>query len=515
MLLKNLIKDLSPDVASIKIRGVSFDSRTIKKGELFVSIKGSKFDGDKFIDEACKKGASVIVHSKNLKKINKSKYIKVKDTREILANISNNYYKKKPKNIIAVTGTNGKTSISDFFCQIFLQQKKKSGFIGTLGFRKNKILKKRNLTTLDPFTLNKDLNDMKLNGINDVIIEASSHGLKQKRLNFLNLKAGIFTNLSHDHLDYHKTMKDYLNAKLLLFKKNLSKGSFMITDTDIKQFKILKKLKDKKRFKLYTIGSRSNIFKIHKHSIYKNLQVLEIEYKNKIYKLKINLYGSIQIKNLLMAILASKSCGLKIENIFSKIHRVKSVEGRLELIRTLPNKSKIFLDYAHTPDALQNAILSLRQHFNKKINVIFGCGGERDKIKRVKMGKVAKKYCNKIYLTDDNPRNENANSIRSQIKKGLEGSNFNEIGNRKKAIIFALRNSKPDEVILIAGKGHENYQYIRNKKIYFNDKEIVRKFKINKNNFNKKNETLKFNAEILKKTLGNKKNYLFNGVSIN
>ena len=281
MLLKNLIKDLSPDVASIKIRGVSFDSRTIKKGELFVSIKGSKFDGDKFIDEACKKGASVIVHSKNLKKINKSKYIKVKDTREILANISNNYYKKKPKNIIAVTGTNGKTSISDFFCQIFLQQKKKSGFIGTLGFRKNKILKKRNLTTLDPFTLNKDLNDMKLNGINDVIIEASSHGLKQKRLNFLNLKAGIFTNLSHDHLDYHKTMKDYLNAKLLLFKKNLSKGSFMITDSDIKQFKILKKLKDKKRFKLYTIGSRSNIFKIHKHSIYKNFQVLEIEYKNK------------------------------------------------------------------------------------------------------------------------------------------------------------------------------------------------------------------------------------------
>ena len=133
MLLKNLIKDLSPDVASIKIRGVSFDSRTIKKGELFVSIKGSKFDGDKFIDEACKKGASVIVHSKNLKKINKSKYIKVKDTREILANISNNYYKKKPKNIIAVTGTNGKTSISDFFCQIFLQQKKKIWFYWNFG----------------------------------------------------------------------------------------------------------------------------------------------------------------------------------------------------------------------------------------------------------------------------------------------------------------------------------------------------------------------------------------------
>ena len=515
MLLKNLISNLKPDVAAIKIRGVSFDSRNIKRGDLFVSIKGSKFNGNDYINEATSKGAKAVIHSQAIKKNKKAIYIKVKDTREALAKLSVKHYKNKPKNIIAVTGTNGKTSISDFFHQIFMLQNKKAGFIGTLGFKKNKLLKKRDLTTLDSLNLNKDLEEIKKAGINNVIIEASSHGLKQKRLNFLKIKAGVFTNLTHDHLDYHKTMSDYLNSKLLLFKKLLKKKSSIITDTDIKQYKTLEKIGKKRKLKIYTIGSKSNIFKILNHKIYKNFQVLEIKYKKKVYKLKINLYGSIQIKNLLMAVLASKICGLKIKNIFRKIEKIKSVEGRLELIRTLPNQSKIFLDYAHTPDALENAIFSLREHFKKKITVIFGCGGDRDKNKRKLMGSIAKKYCNKIYITDDNPRNENPKKIRNHIMKGLKGSRAKEIGNRKKAIIYALKNSNPQEVILIAGKGHENYQDLGKKRIFLSDKNIVRKFKSPKIFSNKKFNVLKYNAEILKKVLKNKKNYFFDGVSIN
>ena len=216
-----------------------------------------------------------------------------------------------------------------------------------------------------------------------------------------------------------------------------------------------------------------------------------------------------------MAILASKICGLKIKNVFDKIEKIKSVEGRLQLIRTLPNQSKIFLDYAHTPDALKNAILSLREHFQKKITVIFGCGGERDKSKRSLMGKVAKKYCDKIYITDDNPRNESAKKIRNDIMKGLKNSTDKEIGNRKKAILYALKNSDPYEVILIAGKGHETYQDLGKRKIFLSDKNIVKRFK-NKNIFsNKKNNNLKYNGTILKRTLKTKKNYFFNGVSIN
>ena len=515
MLLKNLISNLTSDNASIKIKGISFDTRNLKKGDLFVSIKGDKFNGDNYIKLASSKGASAIVHSSNLKKNKKIKYIKVNDTRETLAKLSANYYKKKPKNIIAVTGTNGKTSVSDFFHQIFLLQKKKVGFIGTLGSKKNKKLKKRNLTTLDPVSLNKDLYQMKKSGIDNVIIEASSHGIKQKRLNFLKIKAGIFTNLSHDHLDYHKNMKNYLNSKLILFRKILKNKSSIVTDTDIKEYKILKKIKEKKKFKIYSIGSKSNIFNVLKHNIYKNFQELEIKYKKRVFKLKINLFGSVQIKNLLMAILASKICGLKIENVFKKIHKIKSIEGRIQLIRTLPNQSKIFVDYAHTPEALENAILSLREHFKKKITVIFGCGGERDIKKRILMGQVAKKYCDKIYITDDNPRFEDPKKIRSQIKKGLEGSSFKEIGNRKKAITLALKNSSPKDVILIAGKGHENYQDLGKKRIFLSDKNIVKNFKPPKSSYNKNINILKFNSTILKKVLNSKKNYFFNGVSIN
>tara|TARA_B100000586_G_scaffold80421_1_gene56659 strand:+ start:5314 stop:8148 length:2835 start_codon:yes stop_codon:yes gene_type:complete len=515
MLLKNLISNLKPEVAALKIKGISFDSRSIKKGDLFVSIKGDKFDGDDYINQATSKGAKVIVHSRPIKKNKKVTFIKFKDTRNILAKLSTRYYKNKPKNIIAVTGTNGKTSVSDFFYQIFMLQKKKSGFIGTLGFRKNKLLKRRNLTTLDSLTLNKDLDEMKRSGINNVIIEASSHGLKQKRLDFLKVKVGIFTNLSHDHLDYHKDMKDYLRSKFLLFKSLLREKGAVITDTDIKQYGAIKKIQRKRKLKIFTIGSKSNTFEVLNHKIFKNFQSLEIKYNKKIYKLKINLYGSIQIKNLLMAVLASKICGLKIKNIFKKIEKIKSVEGRLQLIRILPNQSKIFLDYAHTPDALKNAILSLREHFQKKITVVFGCGGERDKSKRKLMGKVAKKYCDKIYITDDNPRNENPKKIRKDIMKGLKNSTAKEIGNRKKAILYALENSDPHEVILIAGKGHETYQDLGKRKIFLSDRNIVKSLK-NRNIYSdKQSNHLKYNGMILEKTLKTKKNYFFNDVSIN
>ena len=515
MLLKNLIKNLKPKEARVKIRGISFDSRNTKKGDLFISIKGNQDDGNKYIDEAINNGAKVIIHSRTVKPKSNVIFIRYKDTRNILAKLSSRYFKKKPNNIIAVTGTNGKTSVSDFFYQIFLLQNKKSGFIGTLGTRKNKSLKKRGLTTLDPFTLNKDLDIMKRNGIDNVIIEASSHGLKQKRLNFLKIKTGIFTNLSHDHLDYHKNMNDYLNSKLILFRKLIKKKGTIITDTDINQFETIKKIQKKRKLNILTIGSDGNKFKIIDHKIFENFQVLKIIFNKKIYKLKVNLYGSIQIKNLLMSILASNTCGLKIPEIFKNIEKIKSVEGRLELVRNLPNKTKIFLDFAHTPDALKHSILSLREHFQKKITIIFGCGGERDKNKRVLMGKVARKYCDKIYVTDDNPRGENAKKIRKEIMKGLKNSSVIEIGNRKKAINIALNNSNPGEIILVAGKGHETYQDFGKRKIFFSDKRIINNFKSKKILSEKKINNLKYNASILKKFIYTKKNYLFDGVSIN
>ena len=446
MLLKNLINNLNSKIGNERIRGISLDSRNIKKGDIFVSIKGNRFDGNRYIEQAISRGAKAVIYSGSLKKkYKKAKLIKVKDTKSKLAEICSKYYKKKPKNIIAVTGTNGKTSVSDFFHQIFTLQKKRVGSLGTLGFKKNNYLKQRELTTLDSLHLNKDLYEMKKSNIDNVIIEASSHGLRQKRLDFLNIKAGIFTNLSHDHLDYHKSMKDYFSSKLILFKKILKKKSVIIADSEIKQYNIFKDIQKKRNLKLFGIGNEGNTFKVLNHKIFNNFQLLRVQYNKRIYNLKINLYGSVQIKNLLMAILACKICGLNIKDIFKRINKIKSVDGRLELVKNLPNQSKVFLDYAHTPDALENAILGLREHFNKKITVVFGCGGERDKSKRKLMGKVAKKFCDKIYITDDNPRNESPKKIRKEIIQGTKGFKVKEISNRKKAIIYALKNSYGSE----------------------------------------------------------------------
>ena len=441
-------------IGNLKIRKISADSRKIKKGDLFVSIKGNKFDGNKFIDQAILKGAKVVIYSGPLKKKNNNIiFIKTKNTRERLAEISSKYFKKKPKNIIAVTGTNGKTSVSDFFHQIFRLNKKPVGLLGTLGFKINNNLKKRKLTTLDSLSLHEDLEEMKKSKIDNVIIEASSHGLAQKRLDFLNIKSGIFTNLSHDHLDYHKNMQNYFSAKLILFKKILKKNSIMITDSEIKEYPALKRLQKKRNLILRSIGKSGNTFKILNHRIFNNYQLINISHNNKIYNFKINLIGSIQIKNLLMAILACNICGLDFHSIFKVINKIKSVNGRLEFIRRLPNQSKIFLDYAHTPEALKNAIISLEEHFNKKITVVFGCGGERDIPKRSKMGRIVNKLCDKIIVTDDNPRNENPHKIRSQIIKEIDKNKVKEIPGREKAIIFALKNSSPYEIILVAGKG--------------------------------------------------------------
>ena len=514
MLLKNLIDNLNSKIGKERINRISSDSRKIKKGDLFVSIRGSKFDGNKYINEAILKGAKVIVYSGSLRK--KYKYpilIKVKDTRSKLAEISSKFYKNKPNNIVAVTGTNGKTSISDFFHQIFNLIGRNVGLLGTLGFKKNNILKKRILTTFDSISLHKDLHEMKISNINNVILEASSHGLKQKRLDFLNLKSAIFTNLSHDHLDYHKNMNNYLSAKLILFKKILKKNSTIITDSEIPQYPILKTIQKKRKMKLLSIGSFGNTFKILSHKIFTNFQFIKIKYNNKIYDLKINLYGSIQIKNLLMATLACKSCGLNIESIFKNIHKIKSVNGRLEFIKNLPNQSKIFLDYAHTPEALRNVIISLKEHFNKKITIVFGCGGERDKSKRKLMGKIVNELCDKVIVTDDNPRNENPKNIRKAIIQVIKRQKVKEIPDRRKAIRYALNNSDPYEIILIAGRGHETYQDFGKRKIVYSDKKIIKKYKYKK--ICNKNNQLEHNNIILKNTLNTKKNYPFKGVSIN
>ena len=398
MLLGNLLKSISKNYHKIPVKGISFDSRNIKKKDIFFAIEGNEKSGINFIDDSVKKGASAIITSKKINYTNnKIPLIFVEDVRKSLSEACSKFYKEKPINIIAVTGTNGKSSVADFFYQILNLNKIPVASIGTLGIISKRYNKKTNLTSMDSLRLHKNLQILARNKVNHVILEASSHGLEQKRLNSINIKIGIFTNLSHDHLDYHKNMKFYFKAKMYLFKNLLKKNSKIITDEENDEYKFIKKIAKKRRIKKITIGSKSGNIRILHNKYKKKGQEIIISTNSKIYNLKIPLIGYFQVKNLLMAILAASSCGISQKKIFNQIHKIKPVPGRLECVISLNNNSNIIVDFAHTPDALEQSLIALKKQFKKKIIIVFGCGGDRDKEKRFIMGKIAKKYCRKIF----------------------------------------------------------------------------------------------------------------------
>ena len=502
MYLGDFIKKLDKKYRKIVISGIAFNSVLVKKNYIFFAIKGAKFDGNKFISDAINKGAKVIVSEKDIKLCNKNIiFLRNKNPRKLLAEISYKLIKNKPKNLVAVTGTNGKSSIANFYYQILTLNNKKAATIGTLGVRSNEINFDLSNTTIDPIQLAKILKRLKKHKIDNVIMEASSHGLEQNRLDGLIFNSGIFTNLSQDHLDYHKNFKEYLKAKLYLFRSLIKKKGNVITDSKIPEFNKIKKIAKKNFLKLNAIEDKNRKFKILTHSFLNESQLLKIKYKNIVADIKLNLIGKIQIKNILMALIAAEKSGLNLDKILRVIPSLKSVEGRFEKIGTIKNKSKVILDYAHTPDALKTCLINLKEQFpEKKIILLFGCGGNRDQDKRYKMGKIADTFSDKIYLTDDNPRFESPDKIRKDIKMGVKKTTVIEISDRAKAIDDAIKNLRTGDLLLVAGKGHEKVQDIGEQKIFFSDKKIIL------NSIKTKNITLSSNLKfnIIKEISGNK-----------
>ena len=309
------------------------------------------------------------------------------------------------------------------------------------------------------------MNFIKRKKINRAIIEASSHGLHQGRLSNLKFNSVVFTNFSRDHLDYHKSLKSYLNAKLILFKKNLKTNSSIICDNSIAKL-IRNKVKKNSKF---VIQSKNNPFKILGSKPQGSKTKLKINYNNNIYNITVNLIGKFQIENLFHAIMLSASSGISEDKIMNVLPKIKPIKGRLNVLK---NKNKtVCLDYAHTPDGLEKVITTLESHFKKRVNIVFGCGGNRDKGKRENMAKIANKFCKKIIVTDDNPRDENPKNITKQIYKFIDKGLI--INNRKLAIKKAIQGISQNEVLLVAGKGHENYQIIKGKKFHFSDYEEI------------------------------------------
>ncbi len=496
MLLKRLIKNCPRTVAKIKIKGIATDSREVKKNYIFFALKGKRFNGENFVNKAFKNGALVCIVSNNFKtKKNNFLIIKRSNIKKLLLNTCLKYYKKKPENIFAVTGTNGKSSVAEFFKQILSLSKYPVATIGTLGIKIKNLKKYTNLTSPDLITLHKNLNEIKKNKVNNVMIETSSHGLVQGRCDGINFKSGIFTNFSQDHLDYHKNMKNYFDAKMILFKKLMKKNRHVIINKETEKFHKIKKILVKKNFRVIDIK--------------KTLEKL-IEIKS-----QIKIYGDFQLKNLSAAIEAAKIAGLKEHKIFNNIKKIKPVEGRLEFIKELPNKSKIFVDFAHTPNALDVMLTDLKNDFPyNNLTIVFGCGGERDKKKRKLMASIVRKHCNKIYVTDDNPRNENPKDIRKEIISSLKGMKFFEIGNREIAIKTALKTSSPNEIIVVAGKGHEALQDYGNRVIRVSDKKIINSYRFKKNKLYKDDIDDNFKKKILNNLTRERNLYKYSGVSI-
>ena len=474
--LKDKFKNIEDHFKEIEINGISNNSKNIKKKFIFFAFTGNKTNGNLYINEARKNGATIIISqeekSKDVIKLTNKDYFK------IYSHLCSSFYNKKPKNIIAVTGTNGKTSVTDFCRQIWSFYGLKSASIGTLGIREtsekyyHKI--RNNLTTLDSSELNKQLSKLYDKQISYVALEASSHGINQNRLDGINFNGAVFTNLSHDHLDYHKNMENYFSAKMKLFTEYLKDGTCVSINLDDKYgMELYNKIKTK-NFKFVNFGFNEKCeLKLIQIKKIEKIWQLEILYKNKLYKTDIGLVGHFQIYNALAAASICLGLGLKQDSIFKSLSYLQTVPGRMQIVNHPLCKATIIVDYAHTPNALENAILAVKKmNVSGKIYTLFGCGGERDHEKRSKMGEVAFKNSDFTIITDDNPRTEDP----SLIRKSIINNNpiAIEIPGRDVAIKKAISFLKDDDVLIIAGKGHEQTQTIGIETLPFDDVSVVK-----------------------------------------
>lgn len=484
MRLKELLNGVDgvglPDrFASLDVESISCDSRDIQKNSLFVAVKGPISDGADFITQAIAKGAKVIAKEKGRSDAddfaNKDVCVLiVKDSKKFLRDILRRFYGDPSQIVrtIGITGTNGKTTISYLFESILRRAGKKCTVIGTVNYRLgDKIIPSKN-TTPGIVDNQRYLSQMVREGTDYCVMEVSSHALDQGRVDAIDFKVGVFTNLTGDHLDYHKTMEEYFTAKALLFSR-LSKSSCAVINIDDEYGLRLLPI-TRADITTYALNHKADVTA---ENIVLNFSQTAFTLKTPQGKISIQtkLIGRHNIYNILAAAAGCLAEGLSLETIRDGIENLAVVPGRLEQV-VCGQDFNVFVDYAHTEDALKNVLTNLRVVSQARIIVVFGCGGDRDKTKRPKMGRVAGQLADWCILTSDNPRSEDPQSILKQVISGFEKTNYEVIADRETAIKKALLSAKKGDIVLIAGKGHETYQIFKDKTIDFDDREVVRNF---------------------------------------
>ena len=477
-LLLNIKIEAIKGSTDIAINKLEFDSRKLVANDVFIAIRGTVSNGHDFIEKAISLGAIAIVCDTLPNEINdKITYIQVEDTNSAMAFMASNYF-ESPSNklkLVGITGTNGKTTVASLLYQLFKKAGYKVGLLSTVKIMVDDIEHKASHTTPDSITINHFLNEMVLTGCEFCFMEVSSHGIHQKRTEGLTFAGGVFTNLSHDHLDYHPTFAEYRDVKKSFFD-HLPKSAFALSNIDDKNGMVMMQNTSAKKL-TYALKTYANFKAI----------ILENQLSGLLLKINNNevwvkLIGTFNAYNLLAIFGTATELGLDELEVLRLLSELESVSGRFQFIVS-DDKITAIVDYAHTPDALENVLKTINdiRTNNEQLITIVGCGGDRDKTKRPIMAQIASSMSNTTIITSDNPRTENPETIINEMEAGVEAQNVKKtisIADRKQAIKTACQLAKPNDIILIAGKGHENYQEIMGVKHHFDDMEMVKEFLI-------------------------------------
>jgi UDP-N-acetylmuramoyl-L-alanyl-D-glutamate--2,6-diaminopimelate ligase len=459
----------------LEIRGLTADSRRVEPGWLFAALPGTHADGRDFIGQAIARGAAAVLAptGTELKRGDRPVMLILDpEPRRRLARMAAQMYRRQPREIVAVTGTNGKTSVAVFVRQIWERLGRTAASLGTLGLIPARADAPAALTTPDPVELHRCLDALAADGVDALAMEASSHGLDQYRLHGVRLWAAAFTNLSRDHLDYHGTMEAYFAAKARLFSDLLPEGGTAVLNADVPEYDPLSRICEARGQRVLTYGRRGTDLRLIDLNAEPHGLELTLEVFGAAHELSLPLAGAFQAHNLLAALGLVLAGGADPAAAVATLPRLAGVPGRVEPIGSTPKGGQVYVDYAHTPGALATVLQAIRPHAKGRLWAIFGAGGDRDPGKRPLMGEAAARYADVVVVTDDNPRSEDPAAIRAQILPGCPGAS--EVGDRREAISFALARLESGDVCVIAGKGHESGQIVGDAVLPFDDREVAR-----------------------------------------
>ena len=458
------------------ITGLSVDSRYVKPGHLFAALPGSDRHGADFIQYALRMDAAAILTDPKGAEIaaevlegSDAALVITEDPRQALAYASAIWFAAQPGHMVAVTGTNGKTSVASFTRQIWSELGLEAANLGTTGVE-GAFSAPMTHTTPEPITLHALLADMAKAGVTHAAMEASSHGLAQRRLDGVHLMAAAFTNFTQDHLDYHATFQEYFDAKAGLFSRVLAQDGVAVINMDDPRGRDMASIARKRGHKLLPVGQSDGCeLQLLGQRFDATGQELRFAYGGDVHQARLELIGGFQASNVLVAVGLAIGCGAKPSEVFETLPMLQTVRGRMQKAATRDNGAAVFVDYAHTPDALETALKAMRPHVMGRLLVVFGAGGDRDTSKRPLMGKAAQDHADVAFVTDDNPRSEDPASIRAAIMQAIP--NANEVGDRAEAILRGVDALGPGDTLLIAGKGHETGQIVGDDVLPFDDVE--------------------------------------------